>query len=185
MRHIYNALNHSKFDSCCIFGIYTIHISFEQMHSIDLQCLDDMCHEYFHFKAWDLQCIALSRSHALKMLYHTCFAQTSYLSFFLHKCTFWAQFFSTWKRVNCGKISQNFSKFPKISQNFSTWQFFLHEYNSWYLWQLWALERTYMHNIILKTPNRGAGVHRVWDYLLLFDSRVFQLKVLSTIYNAH
>ena len=33
----------------------------------------------------------------------------------LHKCTFWAQFFSTWKRVNCGKISQNFSKFPKIS----------------------------------------------------------------------
>ena len=41
--------------------------------------------------------------------------QTSYLSFFLHKCTFWAQFFSTWKRVNCGKISQNFSKFPKIS----------------------------------------------------------------------
>ena len=44
--------------------------------------------------------------------------QTSYLSFFLHKCTFWAQFFSTWKRVNCGKISQNFSKFPKISPKF-------------------------------------------------------------------
>ena len=40
---------------------------------------------------------------------------------FLHKCTFLAQFFSTWKRVNCGKISQNFSKFPKISphDNFS------------------------------------------------------------------
>ena len=34
---------------------------------------------------------------------------------------FWAQFFSTWNRVNCGKISQNFSKFPKISphDNFS------------------------------------------------------------------
>ena len=34
------------------------------------------------------------------------------------------------------KISQNFSK---ISQNFSTWQFFLHKYNLWYLWQIWAL----------------------------------------------
>ena len=59
----------------------------------------------------------------------------------------WAQFFSTWKRVNCGKTSQNFSKFPNISPheekfsispqlsymeswNFSTWQFFLYEYNS-------------------------------------------------------
>ena len=39
----------------------------------------------------------------------------------------------------------------------------------------------HMHNTILKTPNRGAGVHCVWDYLLLFDSRVFQLKVLSTM----
>ena len=28
------------------------------------------------------------------------YEQTSYLSFFLHKCTFWAQFFFTWKRVN-------------------------------------------------------------------------------------
>ena len=41
--------------------------------------------------------------------------QTSYLSFFLHKCTFWAQFFSTFKHINCGKISQ---PFPKISQHF-------------------------------------------------------------------
>ena len=48
--------------------------------------------------------------------------QTSFLSFFLHKCTFWAQFFFTWKYVNCGKIFQNFSNFfqnfpdfPKIS----------------------------------------------------------------------
>ena len=57
----------------------------------------------------------------------------AYLSFFLHKCTFWAQFFSTWKRVNCGKISQNFPKFLKISQNFSTWQFVLHKYNLWHL----------------------------------------------------
>ena len=46
-------------------------------------------------------------------------SQTSYLSFFLHKSTFWAQFFSTWKRINCGKISQNFLKFLKFSQNFS------------------------------------------------------------------
>ena len=49
---------------------------------------------------------------------------------------FWAQFFSTLKRVNCGK---NFPKFPNFSQNFSTWQFFLHKYNLWYLWQIWAL----------------------------------------------
>ena len=55
--------------------------------------------------------------------------QTSCLSFFLHKCTFRAQFFSKWKRVNCGKISQNFF----------TWQFFLHKYNLWYLWFLWQL----------------------------------------------
>ena len=36
---------------------------------------------------------------------------------FLHKCTFWAQFFSTWKRVNCGKISQNFSIWQFFSTN--------------------------------------------------------------------
>ena len=42
----------------------------------------------------------------------------------------------------------------------------------------------HMHNTILITPNRGAGVHCVWDYLLLFDSRVLWLKVLS-FYNAH
>ena len=72
--------------------------------------------------------------------------QTTYLSFFIPKCTFWAQFFSTRKRVNCGKISKNFPKFLKTSQNFpiflqnfSTWQFFLHQYNSWYSWQIWAL----------------------------------------------
>ena len=58
------------------------------------------------------------------------------------------------------KNSQNFSKYPKIpvhvekfsispqlsymeSWNFSTWQFFLHEYNSWYLWQIWALSQCY------------------------------------------
>ena len=46
------------------------------------------------------------------------FLQTSYLSFFLPKCTFWAQFFSTWKRVNCGKISPNSPKFPQISPKF-------------------------------------------------------------------
>ena len=34
---------------------------------------------------------------------------------FLHKCTFWAKFFSTWKRVNCGKISQKFQKILTIS----------------------------------------------------------------------
>ena len=34
--------------------------------------------------------------------------------FFTPQMYFWAQFFSTWKRVNCGKISQNFSKLPKI-----------------------------------------------------------------------
>ena len=65
--------------------------------------------------------------------------QTSYFSFFLHKCTFWAQFFSTWMRVNCGQISQ---KFPKISQNFPKFlhtTIFLHKYNLWYLWQIWAL----------------------------------------------
>ena len=67
--------------------------------------------------------------------------------FFLHKCTFWAHFFATWKRVNCGKISQNFTKFLKISQNFFTWQFFLHKYNFWYLWQIWALAG-YYHNSI-------------------------------------
>ena len=50
-----------------------------------------------------------------KFIYYNGIDQTSYLSFSLHKCTFWAQFFSTWKRVNCGKISQNF---PKISENF-------------------------------------------------------------------
>ena len=38
---------------------------------------------------------------------------TSYLLFFLHKCIFWAQFFSKWRRVTCGKISQNFPKFLK------------------------------------------------------------------------
>ena len=70
--------------------------------------------------------------------------QTSFLSFFLHKCTFWAQFFFTWKYVNWGKISKNFpifflSKFPRFSQNFSTWQYFLYTYNLWYLWQIWAL----------------------------------------------
>ena len=57
-------------------------------------------------------------------LFLTTSNKTSYLSFFLHKCTFWAQFFSTLRCVNCGKISQNFPKFLKISQNFSTKQFF-------------------------------------------------------------
>ena len=46
-------------------------------------------------------------------------ALTWFLPIFLHKCTFRAQFFSTWKRVNCGKISQIFPQFLKISQNFS------------------------------------------------------------------
>ena len=71
-----------------------------------------------------------------------------YICHFSPQMYLWAQFFSTWKCGNCGKISPNFSKFPqisqnfsKISQNFSTWQFFLHEYNSWYSWQTWALRR--------------------------------------------
>ena len=55
-------------------------------------------------------------------------SQTSYFSFFLNKSTFWAKFFSTWKRVNCGKISQNFSKFSKIYHIFPN---FLHKYNLW------------------------------------------------------
>ena len=37
------------------------------------------------------------------------------------------------------KLWQNLPKFPICSQNFSTWQFFLHKYNLWYLWQIWAL----------------------------------------------
>jgi len=40
---------------------------------------------------------------------------------------------------NFPKFLQNFPKFFQNLQNFSTWQFFLHEYNSWYLWQIWAL----------------------------------------------
>ena len=40
------------------------------------------------------------------------------------------------------KFFKNFSKFPNISQNFSTWQFFLHKYNLWYLWQIWALKKS-------------------------------------------
>ena len=39
--------------------------------------------------------------------------------FFSPQTYFWAQFFSTWKRVNCGKISEKFSKFSIIFQNFS------------------------------------------------------------------
>ena len=39
------------------------------------------------------------------------------------------------------QISPNFSK---ISQNFSTWQFFLHKYNLWHLWQIWALRFWYL-----------------------------------------
>ena len=42
---------------------------------------------------------------------------------FLHKCTFWAQFFSTWKRVNCGKISQNFSKYELWVKTLSVYDF--------------------------------------------------------------
>ena len=37
---------------------------------------------------------------------------------FLHKCTFWAQYFFHMNRVNCGKISQNVPKFPKIPSKF-------------------------------------------------------------------
>ena len=57
-------------------------------------------------------------SETWKEIRNGCF-QTSYLSFFLHKCTFWAQFF-----LKARKLWQNLPKFPKISQNFSTWQFF-------------------------------------------------------------
>ena len=81
----------------------------------------------------------------------------------LHKCTYWTQFFSTWKRL---KISQNFPKFlptfTKFSQN-STWQFFPKKYNVWYLWQVWALGSRLSHDFSWMqvklardvAPNRG------------------------------
>ena len=60
----------------------------------------------------------------------------SHICHFFHKCTFWAQFFSTWKLVNC----------VKISQNFSTWQFFsTNIVILWYLWQIWALKYWQSH----------------------------------------
>ena len=93
--------------------------------------------------------------------------QTSYLSFLLHICTFWAQFFSTWKRVNCGKTSQNFPKFLKISQISPKFpkisphdNFFSHQYNLWYLWQIWALQ----------VPSIFWG-ERVGGYTSLHDGR--------------
>ena len=71
--------------------------------------------------------------------------QTSNLSFFLHKCSFWAQLFFTWQCINCDKISKNFTKFLKLSQNFPKFlQNFpkisphdnsnSNKYNLWYLW---------------------------------------------------
>ena len=37
------------------------------------------------------------------------------------------------------KSPKNSQFFPKISQNIPTCPFFLHKYNLWYLWQIWAL----------------------------------------------
>ena len=59
--------------------------------------------------------------------------QTSYLSFFLHKCTFLAQFFSTWKHVKgwlaialCSKSngSYDIKDFGTLSLIFSTSKYF-------------------------------------------------------------
>ena len=63
--------------------------------------------------------------------------QTSYLSFFLHT-DFSPHRFGTkalWTSIKLHKLF----KFCIGSWNFSTWQFFLHECNSWYSWQIWAL----------------------------------------------
>ena len=69
-----------------------------------------------------------------------------------HICHFSPQLYflgSIFLHMKARKLWQNLPKFPKISQkfpkfsqNFSTWQFFLHKYNLWYLWQIWALKKS-------------------------------------------
>ena len=74
---------------------------------------------------------------------------SSYLPFFLHKCTLWAQFFSTWKRVNL----------------FSTTQFFLHKYSLWYLWQIWALKVRALQNSPSPPHDRAFQSHGFWTHV--------------------
>ena len=63
--------------------------------------------------------------------------QTSYLSFFLHT-DFSPRKFRTKTAQISIKLPKLFKFFSEI-WNFSTRQIFLHKYNLWYLWQIWAV----------------------------------------------
>ena len=93
---------------------------------------------------------------------------------FLHKCTFWAQFFSTWKRVNCGKMSQNFPIRGEIF-NFRTWkaEIFQHDrcgkiWNSPHMACVWCRKRRHI-----------CKIYAIYDVLLqnllitLFCSKIY------------
>ena len=76
--------------------------------------------------------------------------QTSYLSFFTHGYFLHTCFHHTYflhKDLSPHKFTTKTAKiliklyklfFTEI-WNFSTWQIFLHKYDLWYLWQIWAL----------------------------------------------
>ena len=74
------------------------------------------------------------------------------------------------------QISQNLLKFLKISQNCSTWQFFLHKYNLWYLWLLWALLRNCQELIGLICEELTFLIVPWW-----FTSRSYSRRIMSII----
>ena len=87
-----------------LFSFWALSSNFEHFHTLLFSNFEH-CHTLL-FSGW----IPWDTGAAPRCMHGVgagCYFQTSYLSFFLHKCTFWAQFFSTWKRVNCSKISQN------------------------------------------------------------------------------
>ena len=72
---------------------------------------------------------------------------------------------------NFPKFLQNFPKFLQNLQNFSTWQFFLHEYNSWYLWQIWAL----IANIVFPFYAIKYSKNGTWSNLRIYTSNILSL----------
>ena len=80
---------------------------------------------------------------------------------------------------NFPKFLQNFPKFFQNLQNFSTWQFFLHEYNSWYLWQIWAL----IANIVFPFYAIKYSKNGTWSNLRITPS-FYTSNILSLFFSA-
>ena len=89
--------------------------------------------------------------------------------------------------INWTEISphvEKFSIFPQLSYmenwNFSKWQYFLHEYNSWYSWQIWILYDLCTKGnvkdveipalIVIWRINQSLRAERTHDFCCIFHS---------------